>query len=157
MQDNKKLTKKQNIVQAIKFALFSASAGIIQTVSFTLLNEVAKLPYWPCYLTALILSVLFNFTVNRRFTFKSAANVPVAMLKVALYYCVFTPLSTIGGNYLAEIGWNEYLVLAVSMAANLITEFLFCRFVVYRNSMNTNEAAKKEALKPEESEKTKNS
>ncbi len=147
MQGDKKLTKKQNIIQAIKFALFSASAGIIQTVSFTLLNEVAKLPYWPCYLTALILSVLFNFTVNRRFTFKSAANVPVAMLKVALYYCAFTPLSTIGGNYLAELGWNEYLVLAVSMAANLITEFLFCRFVVYRNSMNTNEAAKKEAEK----------
>ena len=137
------LTKKQNAVQAVKFALFSASAGIIQASSFTLLNETVKWDYWPSYLIALTLSVLFNFTVNRRFTFKSAANVPVAMLKVFAYYCVFTPVSTYLGNFFTEQkGVNEYIVLAVTMASNLLTEFLFCRFVVYRNSMNTNDAAK---------------
>lgn len=140
----KKLSKKENLFQAIKFALFSASAGIIQAVVFALLHELTRLPYWPAYLTALVLSVLWNFTLNRRYTFKSAANVPVAMLKVFGYYCVFTPVSTVLGNYLAEsVGWPDYLVLAGTMILNFVTEFLFCRFVVYRNSINTREEAKK--------------
>lgn len=151
-----KLTKKQNIVQTIKFALFSAGAGIIQTVTFTLLNEAFKLDYWAAYLPALVLSVLFNFTVNRKFTFKSAANIPIAMLKVAGYYCVFTPLSTWGGNALKAwldltvpgiASWSEYIVLALTMLLNLSTEFLFCRFFVYRNSINTNDLGKKEQEK----------
>ncbi len=151
-----KLTKKQNIVQTVKFVIFSTGAGIIQTVSFTLLNEVLKLDYWKAYLPALVLSVLFNFTVNRKFTFKSAANVPLAMLKVAGYYCVFTPLSTWGGDVLkawldatfaSTAEWNEYIVLALTMLLNLTTEFLFCRFVVYRNNINTNELGKKEQEK----------
>lgn len=132
------LTAKQNAVQAVKFVLFSCSAGIIQAVSFALLNETVKWKYWPSYLIALTLSVLYNFTVNRKFTFKSAANIPVAMLKVFGYYCVFTPVSTVLGNYCKEtLGINEYIVLAVTMISNLVTEFLFCRFVVYRNSINT--------------------
>lgn len=134
-----KLSKKENILQGVKFTLFSCSAGIIQAVSFALLNELTGFPYWPSYLIALTLSVLWNFTLNRRLTFKSAANVPVAMLKVLGYYCVFTPISTVVGNYLTEtLGWMEYLVLAGTMVTNFVTEFLFDRFVVFRDSINTN-------------------
>ena len=135
--ENQKLTKKQNIIQIIKFALFSASAGIIQIVSFTLLFEVAKLNNTLCYIISLALSVLWNFTFNRKFTFKSAANIPVAMLKVALFYCVFAPLSTWWTHEFTDMGINEYLIEAGTMLVNLITEYLYCRFVVYRNSMNT--------------------
>ena len=124
--------------RAVKFLLFSASAGIIEIVSFALLNELTSWSYWPCYLIALVLSVLWNFTLNRKFTFRSAANVPVAMFKVAVYYAVFTPLSTWAGNYLAEdLGWNEYLVTALNMVANLVTEFLYQRFFVYRGQIDT--------------------
>lgn len=137
MSDPQKLTKKQNIIQVIKFALFSASAGIIQILTFTLLTELTDLEYMFCYLPALILSVLWNFTVNRKFTFKSANNIPIAMLKVALFYCVFTPLSTWWGKELTALGVNDYIVEIGTMAVNLITEYLYCRFVVYRNSMNT--------------------
>ena len=130
--------KKKELLRAVKFTLFSISAGLIEIVSFTLLNELTPWSYWPCYLIALVLSVLWNFTLNRKFTFQSAANVPVAMLKVALYYAVFTPLSTIGGNYLAEtLGWNEYLVTAINMILDFVTEFLFQRFVVYGKSIDT--------------------
>lgn len=101
--------------------------------------------YWISYLAALVLSVLWNFTFNRRFTFKSAANVPVAMLKVFAYYCVFTPLTTLGGHYLeGTLGWNGNLVTLLNMVLNLVTEFLYCRFVVYRDTVDTNELAKKE-------------
>ncbi|HWS28986.1 MAG TPA: GtrA family protein [Clostridia bacterium] len=131
--------------RTLKFVLFSASAGIIELLSFTLLNELLHLEYWFSYLTALVLSVLWNFTLNRRFTFKSTSNVPVAMLKVFAYYCVFTPVTTISGNYLVEtLGWNEYLVTGINMVLNLITEFLFQKYVVYRNSIDTNDLAKKE-------------
>lgn len=122
----------------LKFVLFSASAGLIEIGSFTLLNELLDWPYWPSYLIALVLSVLWNFTLNRKFTFRSAADVPRAMLLVFAYYCVFTPVTTIGGNYLVEnLGWNEYLVTGINMALNLITEFLWQKFVVYRNQIDT--------------------
>lgn len=129
--------EKKSLIQAVKFTLFSLSAGIIQIVSFTLLNELINMPYWPAYLIALTLSVLWNFTFNRRFTFKSAANVPVAMLKVALFYVVFTPVSTVLGNMAETSGVNEYIVLAVTMIANFVLEFLFCKFVVYRGKEDT--------------------
>ena len=138
------LSKKENTAQVIKFTLFSISAGIIETLSFTLLNEVFHLPYMPCYLTALILSVIWNFTLNREFTFKSANNVPLAMLKVACFYLVFTPLSTWWGTALTNAGWNEYIVLFGTMAVNLTTEFLYDRFFVFRGTMNTNKLAQKE-------------
>ena len=153
-----KITKKQTLVQTLKFAAFSMGAGVIQTVTFTVLNEVLHLDYWLAYLPALVLSVLFNFTVNRKFTFKSAANVPVAMLKVAGFYLVFTPLSTWGGEMLdtwlkatvpAIASWNEYIVLALTMVLNLVTEYLFCRFFVYRNNMYTNKEGIKEMEKLE--------
>ncbi len=161
--------KKQGIGgvwQFVKFALFSASAGIIQFATFTLMNEVIiKLPffqnamvsnatfasimkneYGPIYLIALLLSVVWNFTFNRKFTFKSAANVPVAMLKVLLFYAVFTPVSTVLGNHFtskfADVSAIKYIVLAVTMACNMITEFIYDKFVVFRNQEGT--AVKKE-------------
>lgn len=151
-----KLTKKQNSWMLIKFILFSASAGIIQFGSFTILNEFIHLDrytnldellgndYGISYFIALVLSVLWNFTLNRKFTFKSVANVPIAMLKVFGYYLVFTPLSLWWGVALTNLGWNYYLVLGITMLANLSTEFIFDRFVVYRNNLYTNETAKRE-------------
>ena len=136
-----KLTRQENLAQVIKFALFSVSAGIIETVAFTVLDLATDWSYWPCYLIALILSVVWNFTLNREFTFKSANNVPVAMMKVAAFYCVFTPLSTWWGHALTSAGWNEYVVLLGTMAVNLTTEFLYDRFFVFRDSMNTNQRA----------------
>ena len=136
--------KKQELIRTVKFVLFSASAGIIQILSFTLLNELMSWSYWPSYLISLTLSVLWNFTLNRRFTFQSASNVPIAMAQTAGFYLVFTPLSTIAGNYLVEIaGWNEYLVTALNMLANFVLEYLFQRFVVFRNSIDTNDLAQK--------------
>ncbi len=118
--------------RAAKFVMFSASAGVIEIAVFALMNELLELPYWPCYLTALVCSVLWNFTMNRNFTFRAANNVPVAMFKVFCYYLVFTPLTTIGGNYLAEtLGWNEYLVTAINMLLNITTEYLYQRFFVF--------------------------
>ncbi len=121
----------------LKFVLFSASAGLIEMGSFALLNELLDWPYWPSYLIALTLSVLWNFTLNRKFTFRSVANVPRAMLLVFAYYCVFTPVTTILGNYLVEqVGWNEYLVTGLNMVLNLVTEFLYQKYVVYKDQID---------------------
>ena len=132
---------KKELARTLKFVLFSASAGIIQVASFTLLNELLSLTYWVAYLISLVLSVLWNFTLNRKFTFKSANNVPVAMMKVAVYYVVFTPLSTWWTAALTEpsygIMWNEYLVLILTMLVNFSTEFLYDRFVVFGKSIDT--------------------
>jgi putative flippase GtrA len=136
-----RLTGKQNFFQFLKFTLFSASAGVVQAVSFTVLKELGGFQYWHSHLIALFLSVLYNFTVNRRFTFMSAVNIPKAMLKVLGYYCIFTPLSTWWGDQLTAAGWNAYIILAGTMIINFVTEFLFCRFVVYRKSINTNDLA----------------
>lgn len=129
--------KKQSVWQVIKFTLFSISAGLIEVVAFTLLNELLHWQYWPAYLLALVLSVLWNFTLNRRYTFQSAANIPVAMAKVFAFYLVFTPLSTWLGHLAEGAGINEYIVLAVTMLSNFVLEYLYCKFVVYRNQENT--------------------
>ena len=116
----------QEFIRFIKFALFSASAGLIEMGSFALLNEFTAWSYWPCYLIALVLSVVWNFTLNRKFTFKSAAN------------AVFTPLSTLLGEYLAgTLGWNEYLVTVINMLLNFGTEFLYQRTFVFGKSLDT--------------------
>ena len=127
----------ESMIQAVKFFFFSVSAGVIQALSFTLFFEIAHLIYWPAYLIALTLSVLWNYTLNRKFTFKSANNIPIAMLKVALFYAVFTPLSTWWGDALSRIGWNEYLVLFLTMVSNLILEFIYTKYYVYKNSINS--------------------
>ena len=122
----------------VKFALFSASAGIIELGAFALLNELTGWSYWPCYLIALLLSILWNFTLNRKYTFRSVANVPVAMLKVLGFYAVFVPVTTLLGDFLADtLHWNEYLVTGINMGLNFITEYLFQRYVVYGNSIDT--------------------
>ena len=123
--------------QAIKFFWFSVSAGVIQAVSFALLNETLSINYWVAYIIALALSVLWNFTLNRRYTFKSSANIPVAMAKVFGFYLVFTPVSAYLGEMAEQSGVNEYIVLAVTMLCNLVLEFLFCKLVVYRNQEDT--------------------
>lgn len=132
---------KKELIRSLKFILFSISAGVIQVVSFTLLNELLHLNYWTAYLISLVLSVLWNFTLNRKFTFQSAANVPVAMAKVAGFYLVFTPLSTWWTAALTEpaygIMWNEYVVLVLTMLANFVLEYLFQRFFVFGKSLDT--------------------
>ena len=130
--------KSSEWIRVLKFTFFSISAGLIEIGAFALLNEALRLPYWVSYLLALILSVLWNFTLNRKFTFKSAANVPVAMLKVAAYYAVFTPLSTgLEHWYTASLGWNEYLATGANMLLNFATEFLYQRFFVFGKSIDS--------------------
>lgn len=136
---------RKEIIRSLKFLLFSISAGVIELAAFSLLNELTRWSYWPCYLIALVLSVLWNFTLNRRYTFQSASNVPKAMALVFGFYCVFTPLSTFLGSYLADtLLWNEYLVTALNMVANFLLEYLFDRLVVFRGSIDTNARAQKD-------------
>ena len=138
---------KTSVWQMVKFTLFSVSAGIIQIVVFSLLELF--LPYWPSYLIALVASVLWNFTFNRRYTFRSDANLERSMLLVALFYVVFTPLSTWWGDALTNAGWNDYIVLIGTMLINFVTEFLYQRFVVYRNRIDTNDVARRAKEKQE--------
>lgn len=128
----------KEVFRFIKFGLFSISAGLIEMGVFTLLNEFTNLRYWPCYLIGLVLSVVWNLTLNRKFTFKSDSKISVALLKVFAYYAVFTPVTTILGDYLAEtVGVNEYIVTIGSMLLNFVTEFLYQRYFVFRNSVDT--------------------
>lgn len=134
--------KHKELLRGLKFILISASAGIIQLGGFTLLNELLKLPYWISYMIALCLSVLWNFTFNRRYTFQSASNVPKAMALVALFYVFFAPATIWLEHYLADVcQWNEYLVTLINMALNLALEFPYQRFFVFRNSIDTNARA----------------
>ena len=139
---------KKEFIRALKFTLFSISAAGIQILADVICNELIGLPEWLSYLISLVLSVLWNFTLNRKFTFQSANNVPVAMLKVAAFYLVFTPLSTWWTAVLTTgagwtvictqgLGWNEYVVLAGTMIINFVSEYLYNRFVVFGASLDT--------------------
>lgn len=92
----------------------------------------------------LIASVVWNFTLNREITFKATNNIAVAMIKVVCFYLVFTPISTIFGNYLAEsLKWNELLVTALNMICNFVLEYLYDKFFVFRGSIDSKELKNK--------------
>ena len=131
------MENKKELVRTIKFTLFSISAGVIQIGLFTLLNEIWKFDYWVSYISSLIASILWNFTINRKVTFKSSNNIKISMLLVFAFYLVFTPASTVLGNLAENNGVNEYIVLAVTMLLNFVLEYLYTRYVVYRNSCDT--------------------
>ena len=134
--------KRDELMRTVKFTLFSVSAGVIELGAFTALDSLTDWNYWVCYLIALVLSVVWNFTLNREYTFRSANHVPTAMLEVAAYYAVFTPVTTMLGNYLTETcGWNGYVVTLLNMALNFVTEYLYDRFVVFGKSIDTNRRA----------------
>ena len=149
---NTKSEKIKELLRFIKFLLFSISAGVIQILSFTLFNEALKWDYWFGYLLSLLLSIIWNFTINRKLTFKSANNVKIAMLLVLAFYAVFTPVSTILGNIAEQNNVDEYIVLALTMISNFILEFLFTRYVVYRNSCDTAVKNNKKVKKGENNE-----
>lgn len=164
MENEKKkpLTKEEKKIEmwrTIKFILFSISAGVIEFSSFSLLTLIPYLAlkenYWIPATISLVLSVIWNFTFNRKFTFQSANNVPIAMLKVFAYYLVFAPLSIwLAQMYLVDqLGWNEFLVKGFVMLVNFITEFLYQRFLVFGKTLDTNEIAKKHQEKEKTSEK----
>jgi putative flippase GtrA len=137
--------KKKELIRTIKFTLFSISAGLIEIGLFELLNVITGWEYWPKYLIALVASVLWNFTLNRELTFKAANNVPIAMFKVFLFYLVFTPVSTITGNYLVEsLGWNDTVVTLINMVCNFVLEYLYDRFYVFGKSIDTKVKKEKE-------------
>ncbi len=133
------MQRKGTALQMMKFTLFSISAGIVQVVSFAVFSEVFRWIYWPSYLCALILSIVWNFTLNRNYTFKSAANIPIAMAKLFGFYLVFTPVSTWLGHLAEGAKINEYIILGVTMIANFVLEFLFCKLVIYKNQEYTRE------------------
>jgi putative flippase GtrA len=142
--DKKNRQTKKELVRFVKFGLFSISAGLIETGMFYLLGLIPTLGYWGCYLPALIASVVWNFTLNRRFTFKSAANIPVAMMKTFAYYAVFTPLSTILGNWLVEVRFAgspaiDTIVFFGTLLVNFVTEFLYQRYFVFRGKIDNRE------------------
>ncbi len=153
MGNEKNVSRRKEFMRGLKFGLFSISAGIVEMVTFSILNEVTNWKYWPCYVIAVILSVIWNFTLNRRYTFQSANNVSIAMIKVLLFYVFFIPLSTIAGDFLTEqMLWNEYLVIVLIMLSNFVLEFIYDRFYVFGKSLDTNQLAEKKREKAMEAE-----
>ena len=136
-------------MQIVKFTLFSVSAGVIQIGSFTLFYELFKWEYWLAYLVSLLLSIIWNFTINRKLTFKSAGNVPKAMAQLLGFYAVFTPVTMLGGQWVESLGVHGLIVEGVTMLLNFVLEFLFCRFVIYRDSLDTAEKGEEKNLKEE--------
>ena len=133
-----KPTKKQQFLQILKFTGFSISAGAMQLLSFSILYEwTACLPWWPSYLISIILSVIWNFTFNRKFTFKAANNIPLAMTLVLIYYAAFTPASVFGGDALEKLWGSDFgiLITVLMMVINFLTEFVWDKFIVFNEKV----------------------
>ena len=133
--------KKKEFMRTVKFILCSVSAGGIQLGSDAILLYIAHLEPALSHIIALTLSVLWNFTLNRKFTFCSANNVPIAMLKVAAFYAVFAPASWWWTKELTEIGWHPLVIEIGTMLVNFVLEYVYQRFFVFGKSLDT---AKKE-------------
>ena len=130
-------TKLKEFIRAVKFTIISISAGLIQIGSFALFFEVFKWIYWPSYLISLLLSIIWNFTINRKYTFKSSNDIKKSMILVLLFFAVFSPVSSIIGHIVTELGVDGFIVEIVTMLSNFVLEFLYSRFIVYKNSCDT--------------------
>ncbi len=161
-----KINKKE-IWRAVKFTLFSISAGVIQAVSSLLLKLVildrvmdpnATMKFiieqptstFIADTVGLALSVIWNFTFNRKFTFKAANNVPIAMLLAFVFYIPFYPFQiwyvAMVEQGLSAIGdWGYIIGLGTCMIINFVLEFLWQQFVVFRGKVDTNSLARKES------------
>lgn len=159
-----KINKKE-VLRAVKYTLFAISAGIIQIVSSLALKAILdnfldesqtmvfihEMPIssFVAETVGLALSIIWNFTFNRKFTFKAANNVPVAMLLAFLFYVPFYPFQTwyiaVVESKLAHIGfWAFVIAQGTVMIINFVLEFLWQQFVVFRGKVDTNELAVKE-------------
>ena len=147
MTETNKVNKKREFLRVVKFTLISISAGAIQIASTGLLELIPSFPGWLSYLIGLVLSVLWNFTINKKYTFRSATNVPKAMFKIGLFYAVFAPLSSWVEHIFEQNGWEVMIATVVLMIINFVLEFLYCTFIVYRKSIDTNDIAKAELEK----------
>lgn len=152
-----KKEKKATLFQAIKYFCCAASAGAIQLISFTILQLVIKDPTKMWFMTetdvgtfvpttiALALSIIWNFTLNRKFTFKDAGNVPKAMALAFLFYVPFYPFQT---WYVATVkpALGAYMNIDLAgviaegtvMLINGILEFCWQKFVVFRKKKPAN-------------------
>ena len=61
---SEKMSKKDNVLQALKFAAFSASAGVVQVVTFTLLNEFKIIVYLERVIIFFKNKKFFNIRIN---------------------------------------------------------------------------------------------
>lgn len=152
MQDK----KSNEFFRVIKFTLISISAGLIQVGSYALLRllisqfaEGSWQDYVFAYTPSLLLSVIWNFTINRKYTFKSASNVKIAMLLVLAFYAVFAPVSIILGGIAVDNGAHPDLVFVITMLLNFVLEFLYTRYVVYKDSCDTLEQKEKDTADTE--------
>lgn len=136
------LKSRESLFQAIKFTILSLSAGGIEALSFLGLDKLTAWSYDVKHVISIVLSVLWNFTLNRRYTFKSANNVPVAMLKVGIFYAIFIPVTAWLGQLAAGSGIHEYIIKAATMILNFVGEFLWWKLIVFRGSENTNKLAR---------------
>lgn len=177
--------KKKELLRALKFFLFSCSAGVIEVIFDVLIftnifNAVAPDATWTksvSYLIGLVASVIWNFTFNRKFTFKAANNVPKAMGLAFLFYVFFTPLAEFFTAFLSTgdilgiiditkwgitpVGLDQagmlgdfggFLITFIVMFCNMALEFPWQKFVVFRNSIDQTETVKKDEESNKEEE-----
>ena len=159
-EKNAKKEKRKGVMQFIKYALCAASAGIIQIVLFSILQAVIPsngktihfivedmdLVTFIATTVALCASILWNFTFNRKFTFKDAGNVPKAMILAFLFYVPFYPFQTwyvhtIKSLLVEAIGTDGAGIIAEGtvMIINFALEFMWQKFVVFRKPKDKKE------------------
>lgn len=159
-EKNAKREKRKGVMQFIKYALCAASAGIIQIVLFSILQAVIPsngktihfivedmdLVTFIATTVALCASILWNFTFNRKFTFKDAGNVPKAMILAFLFYVPFYPFQTwyvhtIKSLLVEAIGTDGAGIIAEGtvMIINFALEFMWQKFVVFRKPKDKQE------------------
>ena len=149
-----KKEKRKTLFQIIKYAICTASAGLIEFITFTILTKTPilssmanekvwfftenNLAWFVATAIALFLSIVWNFTINRKFTFKSAGNVPRAMSLAFLFYVPFFPFKLWFNSYMPEhLGVDSLLIEVITMLINGVLEFCWQKFVIYRKEQDT--------------------
>lgn len=172
-QEELKAARKKKAKRFLKYAIIAISGGLIQLTAYIILSDAIKLDkhvsfdaiyqkqpwlteifydpdtgktYGLSYFIAVSLSVIWNFTFNRKYTFKSASNVPKAMLLFVLYYAFSIPFNCwaiVQLNKLVVFPLSDKVILICIMLANGLPAFFYQRYVVFGRSLDTKHKKKK--------------
>ena len=127
---------KNGWLQFLQFVVVSLGAGVIEYATFALMTWIVpdnKTMLVAAEVTSVVLSCLFNFTVNRKYTFHSSSNIPLGMLLYGVYYAFLaTPAGVWFLLFLTQGGMHELLAKAVKMLVNFIFDYLFCKFILFQ-------------------------
>lgn len=129
---NSQPASKKTFFQAIKYLMVGGSSAVIELVLFQLLSAVFAIPLAAANVTAVVVSTVFNFLVNRNVTFKSTSSSLRSLVLYLLLFAFNTTFSTVVISLLAAQGVYPLVAKVCTMACIVLWNFVLYKKIIFK-------------------------